>query len=117
MYILNCSNFKLESVHISYSDGLGIILYDTTGVVDVSNLVFQNNSLEKTDLSGGGGVYVEFTICTPGVYYTDFDAPERNITASNNVYFFTNCTFQSNTARFHGPKYFQYTRKSDDRTI
>ena len=111
VYILNCSNFKLESVHISYSDGLGIVLYDTTGVVDVSNSVFQNNSLEKTDLSGGGGVYVEFTICTPGVYCTDFDAPERNVTASNNVYFFTNCTFQSNTARFHGPKYFQYTRK------
>ena len=112
VYLINCSNFRLENVHISNSDGLGLVLYDTSGVVEVIDSEFYNNSLKRNDgtVDGGGGVYVEFTVCTPGVYCTDFDNKEENPRASNNTYTFKNCSFYYNKASFDGPKYTQYTK-------
>ena len=114
VFIINCSNFKLEDVHISNSDGLGLVLYDTSGVVEVIDSVFYNNSLKQKDgtVGGGGGMYVEFTVCMPGVYCTDFDSKTENTRAVGNLYKIKNCTFHKNSAYFYGPRYVRYTKEN-----
>ena len=111
IYVINCSNFRLERVRVSNSHGLGVVLYDTSGVVEILHSVFNNNSLKYKDGTfGGGGVYVEFTVCAPGVYCTNFENKTGNTRARGNLYKFENCTFQNNVAYLHGPTYVRYSK-------
>ena len=119
VYFINCSNVRLENINVSNSHGLGLVLYDTSGTVEVLHSVFSNNSLRpmpNDNTFGGGGVYAEFTVCTPGEYCTDFDSETANSRAEGNKYLFRNCTFTNNKAYFKGQKFVQYTndRKRQD---
>ena len=115
VYFINCSNLTLENIQISNSHGLGLVLFDTSGVVEVQHSVFINNKMINSAAGhgGGGGVYVEFTVCAPGLNCTDFDTKLANPRARGNVYSFNNCTFHNNSAYYHGPRYMRYTNTKD----
>ena len=44
--------------------------------------------------TGGGGLYIEFTFCSPGFVSNCYDRQE----VTNSSYFITNCTFSNNIA-------------------
>ena len=95
VYILTCTNVSILSVSIVSSIGTGLSLYDTNGQVDIVNCDFIGNSVGKNE-SGGGGVHIEFTICSPGldVQYCG----SHNGRNSNSRYIIQGCNFTENSA-------------------
>ena len=96
IYIYNCTNVNIEWVNIVESRGMGIAIFDTDGRVEISNSVFDNNKLNDSLLSGGGGVYVEFTFCPPGT--VDDNCVDNQRKNKNSFYQFHNCNFTNNNA-------------------
>ena len=96
VYILNCSDVSLQSVNILSSPGRGLSMYDTNGTVDIVDCEFTNNNLSSSEgESGGGGVYIEFTICTPGLVENCGSHGDRN---THSIYSIQNCSFTNNSA-------------------
>lgn len=94
VYILNSTTIRLLNVVITQSPGKGLVLYDTNGTVELINCTFSYNTNTTSLFLGGGGVYVEFTRCSPGMPTNcqNFDS----VTFSQ--YRFHNCTFVRNRA-------------------
>ena len=96
IYIYNCTNVNMERVNIMDSDGSGITIFDTDGNIEMINSTFSNNKIRDSILPGGGGVYMEFTFCPPGM--VDNDCVHHQRKNQNSSYLFHNCTFISNNA-------------------
>ena len=108
VYILNCTNVAITSVDILWSNGTGLSMYDTTGTVSIQKCTFMKNLVEVSQ-QGGGGLHIEFTICTPGWTTNCSDHNGRN---NNSHFFIKNCSFLENIAnspfdkhQFISPKY------------
>ena len=95
VYILNCTDVAIMSVTIQSSNGTGLSMYDTNGRVDIAHCNFINNTVEPSEL-GGGGVHVEFTICSPGIAGNCSSHDGHNC---NGKYTIRSCTFSNNVAR------------------
>ena len=62
-----CINISLESIVVKSSDGVGIQMYNTIGKVYISHSNFSKNRVKETYFTlGGGGLYIEFSLCDPG---------------------------------------------------
>ena len=96
IYVLNCTKISIISVDISSSNGTGLSLYDTNGEVDIINCNFTNNRISDVKGFGGGGLYIEFTICTPG--FTGTHCKGHGSLNSNSRYNIENCNFINNSA-------------------
>ena len=94
VYILNCTNVAITSVDILWSNGTGLSIYDTTGTVSIQKCTFRKN-LVGVSQQGGGGLHIEFTICTPGWTTNCSGHNGRN---NNSQYFIKDCSFLDNTA-------------------
>ena len=96
IYILNCTDVFIHNVAIIASNGTGLSLYDTNGNVTIANCIFSNNTAGHghTD-EGGGGVHIEFTICTPG---TTGNCSGHNGLNQNSKYTINNSNFTRNMA-------------------
>ena len=94
IYVLNCTDVSIADVTVRNSCGTGLAFFDTNGTVIVSHSVFEANSASHPD-PGGGGVYVEFSYCTPGTYGTCTHSPHDN---QNSIYKFQCCNFTDNNA-------------------
>ena len=67
IYIYYSVNVLIRQIKIEDGNGTGLAIIDTTGYVEVSYSFFKNNSIKgNTTLSGGRGIYVDFTYCPPG---------------------------------------------------
>lgn len=100
LYFYLCTSLNVTHVTISNSNATGLVIYDTDGYVSIVDSVFQNNSVHvNTPFSeaGGGGVYVEFSYCTPGITCGGNDSLVSTHN-SNSIYFFERCTFSGNKA-------------------
>ena len=101
VYILNCTNVTIHRVDILSSNGTGLSLYDTNGTVNITESNFIKNRVSSQTLqSGGGGMYIEFTICTPGIVGPCSGHNGHN---TNGSYTIQNCNFTHNTA--YAPEY------------
>ena len=61
-----CKNVSLKFVKVNNSDGVGIQIYNTFGTVHISHSTFYQNKVENPHaVSGGGGIYIEFSLCDP----------------------------------------------------
>ena len=102
LFIQNSSNINLFNTVISESNGIGLLLFDTVGTVNITSSLFTENklnSLEETKyFTGGGGIYIEFTNCTPGVAACD---PSSNVHNSLSNYIIANCGFSGNNAIYN----------------
>ena len=96
VYILNCTDVFIDGVVIVDSNGTGLSLYDTNGTVRITDSIFSHNTAGRYKTAeGGGGLHIEFTICTPGVVRDCSGHKGRN---KNSNYAISNCTFSNNTA-------------------
>ena len=101
LYFLNVVNVAMDNIAVINSIGMGVTMYDVTGVVNVRHSILTNNRVPLEDLEkypGGGGFSVEFTFCEPGVVHLLHTSECETSTNINSSYFFYNCTFHSNHA-------------------
>ena len=99
LYIQNSSHITLFNTVISESNGIGLLIFDTIGMVNITKSLFSDNKLnlfeEAKYFTGGGGIYIEFTNCTPGVASCDPNANAHNRLSN---YTIDQCVFSGNTA-------------------
>ena len=109
IYVLNCTDVNIINVTVSNSNGTGIAFFDTNGTVVVFQSFFEQNVVQRfdTSLPGGGGLYVEFTYCTPGAHGDCFHSTSDN---QNSIYIVQNCTFIGNNASTLHPYTTSYIR-------
>ena len=101
LYFYNCTNVLMEEIKVlNSSRAIGVIMYDTDGVVKVNNCTFAHNQVEEDSIHyGGGGFSIEFTYCKPGdvtCNNTKYDSIYKRNKYS--TYSFMNCTFKDNYA-------------------
>ena len=98
MYIQNSTNVFLVGFKISNSTGIGLLVYDTNGLVNITRSTFTNNKLDSLHPNAsGGGIHIEFTNCTPGVALCD---SKENAYNKNSKYIIDNCAFVGNAATY-----------------
>jgi len=94
--ILNSTNVTFDSC--SFLNGIGgaLSFFDTAGIVTISDSFFIRNGVPEKDRAfqwGGGGIYIEFTFCPPGIERCN---PQENTHNSNSNYTIRNCVFSHN---------------------
>ena len=98
IYILNCTDVNISNSVLFRSNGTGISIYDTNGQVVIENTDILESFVRNASsdfLLGGGGLFIEFTKCTPGlVSYNNCIHDEGHNT--NAVYIIHNCNFSHN---------------------
>ena len=111
LYILNCSDVSLIDVTVRDGHGTGAALFDTVGSVNIVGCSFDNNRVSNSLFPGGGGLYIEFTNCTPGqlgmCYHSDSISTSyviKNCSFHNN---YASLVSQSNTSYVSTTSYFQ----------
>ncbi len=98
VYFEGCFNVAFDGVHVQYSSGGGVSVYNTIGVIRVIQSRFQCNGRDEgEEFPISGGMYVEFSLCDPGVLYKDCNSSSNN--RVNAQYEFQDCHFASNIAQ------------------
>ena len=98
VYIQNSTNIILVGYNISKSTGIGLLIYDTSGLVKITRCTFTNNKLDSLHPNAsGGGIHIEFTECAPGVASCD---SHENTYNKNSKYIIDHCTFKGNNATY-----------------
>ena len=98
IYILNSTNVTVETCDLINSQGKALSFHDTSGKVSISNSAFLSNAFSSSDNENafkGGGIYIEYTYCTPGQLNC---SPVDNQYNKNNSYKIYNCVFRDNKA-------------------
>ena len=102
LFIQNSTNISLNNIKISESNGIGLLVYDTNGSVSITKSSFMNNNLNLSEqrkfFTGGGGIYIEFTECTPGTVQCDSSSNYFNKLTK---YTISQCVFEGNAAIYH----------------
>ena len=97
LYFYLCESINMSHVSVIHSpDAMGVVIYDTNGTNTFSHSNFSYNSVSNDSVyPGGGGFYVEFTYCEPGMLPCAMLTNGRNKGAT---YTFTSCEFSHNRA-------------------
>ena len=103
IYIQNSTNILLSSVNISNSNATGLSIVDTNGTISITNSFFTANRITipaelSTVISGGGGIYIEYTACAPGVHNC---ISSDYAFANNSIINVENCVFDQNHADYN----------------
>lgn len=111
LYFMFCRDVQLDHVAITQSPGTGAVFYSTVGTNIVHNVEFSHNRPAE-GYSGGGGLYIEFSYCTPSIdmaYVNCSDGsnvPEEYSRDSN--YYIEASLFNSNKAMIVDPEDYIY---------
>ena len=106
VHIINSRDVTLCNVNIIDSPGFGLVLMDTSGSILLENSNFENNRVPDNDINqyaGGGGIYVEFSKCSPGFDTQCISNRTGSSFSSDNKYTVTGCTFKRNRASLSPP--------------
>jgi hypothetical protein len=98
MYIINVTNMVVKSTQFMSSSGMGLAVYNTDGNISISDCDFIENSIPEEELnttSGGGGMLLHYSYCSPGLTLCD---PTTNKYNSNSNITIDNCRFKGNQA-------------------
>ena len=102
VFIQNSTDISLDNITISESNEIGLLVYDTNGSVSITKSSFINNDLNSSEqrklFTGGGGIYIEFTECTPGLTQCDSTNNDFNKLTK---YTIDQCVFEDNAAIYH----------------
>lgn len=97
LYFQNSTDLNMTNVKIYDNNGIGVVIIDCNGTINITHSEFSNNSLnpleQSVNFSGGGGLYIEFTKCTPGLPDCD---PKQNLYNHHAKYCIDQCTFEVN---------------------
>ena len=94
-YFLNSTDITISTVNFINNTGVAVTMYDTGGHVIIENIQFSYNKVPDYDSlihPGGGGLYIEFTNCTPG----QVENCALNPFVRSNQYKLINCSFIDN---------------------
>ena len=106
-YFLYCSNVSLQNISITNNNGTGLVIYNPAGsiVIEGSRFIQNYYSLDSSfNVSGGGGVYIEFSYCVPYGDKNGIDCLKQGVSnvnpdfTSNSNISIVNCTFHHNKA-------------------
>ena len=95
LYFLNCSNVSLINIKVCEGHGIGAAIFDTNGTVSITDCLFMNNKVRNLNYPGGGGLYIEFTTCSPGTFV---NCRHNNHGGDSALYTIKRCTFSNNNA-------------------
>ena len=118
VYLLNCSDITMRNIVVRDGDGTGLAIFDGNGNVLIENCTFENNRVLSGNtttkvLPGGGGLYIEFTYCTPGGLTEHMCNGEANERTQNSTYYIIRqCTFKDNDATTVNASNTSYLRAS-----
>jgi len=103
LYIQNSTDLSVSNVNISSSKGTGLSIIDTNGTINIINSFFGSNRIIipaelSSTITGGGGIYIEFTECAPGVSGCNSSG---YLFANNSVIHVENCVFEQNRAWYN----------------
>ena len=101
LYFLYCKDISFESIKVENTLGMGVMIFNTIGNISINNSNFTNNTFQpESDLSGGGGLYIEFSYCDPynlSCLLSDISNVDL-IYTKNALYTITNTVFLHNRA-------------------
>ena len=101
VYIVNSTNVCFNESHFVQNIGRGVSMYDVSGQIEIIKGNFLDNMLpatDKTQLFGGGGIYIEFTVCSPGFPQCSSEVDEQNETGRYYLILISGCQFKGNKA-------------------
>ena len=99
-----CRNILLKSIMVNNSDGVGIQIYNTIGKVQISHSTILGNKIKESDsISGGGGLYIEFSLCDPGTKGKNCNLTDSNFT-NNAAYMISFSKFIGNIGSTADPE-------------
>ena len=117
VYFEYCINVTMSKVTVRNTSGIGLVFYDTIGMIEIGYCKFESNFVpthQEKDISGGGGVYIEFTPCFPGTYSdVSQDCHQYKDYKTGGHYTVQGCNFTDNKA--HSPR--SYFRRAGFRTF
>ena len=97
LYFQNSTDLNITNAKIYDNNGIGVVIIDCNGTINITHSEFSNNSLNPLERSvnftGGGGLRIEFTKCTPGLPNCD---PSKNLYNRQAKYFIDQCIFEAN---------------------
>lgn len=97
----HCSDVMLLEVKVFNCSGMGVTIYNTHGNNSIRNSRFESNHLNARDYySGGGGVVIETSYCTPGDASCGRDS-WTSLETSDSLYVIEHCEFFTNRATSH----------------
>lgn len=96
LYFMNCTDVTLDGISISRSLGVAVQFYATVGTNTITNSSFTENPF-PTDAPQGGGLYIEFPYCYPGLSETCGQVVPASV--SNSFYIIESNVFINNYAR------------------
>ena len=67
LYFEHCVDVTIQSVTVKESLGVGVQFYATGGTVTISDSTIANNPLNPEEGSIGGGLLIEFPLCSPSI--------------------------------------------------
>lgn len=87
IFIINSKDISIINVSVKNSTGLGMIISNTYGKINISDSIFEGNIFKsRTVQRGGGGIYI------------DFSQNEHDQSNSMTFYAIENCKFLGNQA-------------------
>ena len=112
LYFLLCRNVTLSEVTVEHTDGTGMVMYSTVGIVNITKSKFLNNRPCKNSsnpFTGGGGLYIEFAFCYPGnttCFNGTSNIPKEY--TSGSIYTISETTFAENLANISNAPEFTF---------
>ena len=105
IYIYKCTNVTMEHTQVlNGTQAIGLVMYDTDGVVKLSKCTFASNRVdESTKQHGGGGAAIEFTYSTlddVGSNGHTYAIASKKKQIKESKYSIENCTFAMNRAYY-----------------
>ena len=101
LYFLYCEDVTITDVVIENTQGIAVTLYNVIGQSRIDSCTFHNNSFNNV-ISGGGGVYIEYSFCVPTENGPDCLASGKSNVdekyTSNSMILVVNSNFVANVA-------------------
>lgn len=100
LYFLYCTNMSISHTDIQHSDGVGLVIYDSDGLVNITKCNFTGNKIgpqSQSHFAGGGGIHIEITSCPVASICDDWRHLPDTFN-SNTIFIIDTCTFWGNIA-------------------
>ena len=100
LYFICCTNVSINTVNVENSDGTGLVMYDSDGLVNITKCNFTKNAIKSESLpyyAGGGGVHIDITSCPVGTMCDDWHGFADEF-KTGTIYIFAECHFIGNNA-------------------
>ncbi len=81
LYFIYCTGIFITSVNIEHSDGVGLVVYNSNGSINITACNFTNNSIwpvSEHHYAGGGGIRFGLTSCPVGEICEDWHGYSRD---------------------------------------